>query len=148
MIDAREYLKTFQREEAMLRLKVRQLQNLRDRLTNLSVPMDKEQVSHTPNVSLMSETIALIVDMEKEINLRTDRLTEFKCEAYRYFDQIRPERASLLMDRYFEGKKNGQICEERFITERHLRRLMREAIDSLQGVLNQAQAQQDAKVVR
>ena len=136
MTDAREYLQFFRREEEILRLKARKLQNLRERLTSLSVPMDKEQISRTPNVSFMSDSLAHIVDMEKEIGRRTDRLTEFKCEAYRYLDRLPPERASLLVDRYFEGKKNSQICSERFITERHLRRLMNEAVHALQEVLN------------
>ena len=40
------------------------------------------------------------------------------------------------MDRYIDGKKNSVISEERFITDRHLRRLMSEAINALQEVLN------------
>lgn len=136
MTNAREYLKSFREEEAKIGLKVRQLQTLRDQLTSISVSMDKEQVSHTKNVSVMSETIARIVDLEKEIRQMDDRLTESKCEAYHYFDQLQPEGASLLMDRYIDGKKNSVICEERFITDRHLRRLMSEAINALQEVLN------------
>lgn len=138
MIDAREYLKSFQWQEAKIALRERQLQSLRNRLTSLSVPTDKEQVSHTKNVSVMSETIARIVDMEKEIELLKDRLEESKYEAYHYFDQIPIDSASLLTDRYIEGKKNRKICEERFITERHIRRLMSEAINELQEVFDKA----------
>lgn len=146
MTDVREYLKSFRREEAKLALKVRQLESLRERLISLSVSTDKEQVSHTKNVSMMSETIARIVDMEKEIDLLKDRITESKCEAYHYFDQIPTVSVSLLMDRYFEGKTNAKICEERFITERHLRRLMSEAINALQEIMDKAQAEPDEKM--
>lgn len=138
MIDAREYLQSFRKEEARISLKQRQLQTLRDRLTSLSAPMDKEQVSHTKNVAVMSESIARIVDMENEIMRDTDQLTEAKYEAYQFFNQIPTESADLLMDRYFEGKKNSVICEERFITDRHLRRIMSEAISALQEVMNRS----------
>ena len=84
MTNAREYLKSFREEEAKISLKVRQLQTLRDQLTSISVSMDKEQVSHTKNVSVMSETIARIVDLEQEIRQMDERLTESKCEAYHY----------------------------------------------------------------
>ena len=139
MIDAKEYLKSFIREEAIICLKTKQLQSLRDRLLSILAPMDKEQVSHTKNVAVMSDTIALIVDMEKEIDQQTTRLMESKRKAYRLFDKIKPNSAALLMDRYMEGKKNSVICEERYITDRHLRRLMNEAIHELQMVLDQIQ---------
>lgn len=138
MINAREYLKSFRREEARIALKVRQLQSLRDKLTSLSVPTDKEKVSHTKDVTAMSKTIARIVDMEKEICLRNDRLTESKCEAYKFFDQIQTDSASLLTDRYIDGKPISQICEERLVTDRHLRRLMSEAINALQEVFDKS----------
>ena len=144
MTDAKDYLKSFKREEAIIQLKSRQLQSLRDRLQSISVPMDKEQVSHTKNVEVMSETIALIVDMEKEIDQQTTKLIESKRKAYRLFDKINPNSAVLLMDRYMEGKKNSMICEERFITDRHLRRLMSEAIRELQIILNQMEQDQES----
>lgn len=146
MIDVREYLRSFRREEAKIAMKKRQLGSLRERLTSLSVSTDKEQVSHTKNVAILSETIARIVDMEKEIGLLQDRLTASKCEAYHYFDEIPTVSVSLLMDRYFEGKTNSTICEQHFITERHLRRLMSEAINALQEIMDQAQAEHDKKM--
>lgn len=109
MIDVRESLKSFRREEAKLALKVKQLQSLREWLTSFSVSTDKEQVSHTKNVSMMSKTIARIVDMEKEIDLLKDRLTESKYEAYHYFDQIPTVSVSLLMDRCFGEKQTRNL---------------------------------------
>lgn len=136
MIDAREYLKSFQYNDARIRLKAKQLQALRDRLMSISVPINKEQVSHTENISVMSETVSLIVDMEKEIDHQTTMLMEAKREAYQILDQIRPDHAALLMDRYLEGKKSYEICETFYISDRHLRRLINVAINELQEVLN------------
>ena len=72
MVDAREYLSYFRVAESRIRLKIKQIQSLQDRLRSISVPMDNEQVSHTRNVEIMAETISIIVDMQKR-NRSTDK---------------------------------------------------------------------------
>lgn len=66
--------------DSKIQLKSQQMQKLRERLLSLSAPMDKEQVSHTPNVGIMAETIATIVDKQKEIDRENNELTKKKCE--------------------------------------------------------------------
>ena len=55
MIDARDYLNSFRIADSKIQLKSQQMQKLRERLLSLSAPMDKEQVSHTPNVGIMAD---------------------------------------------------------------------------------------------
>ena len=73
MIEAKKYLKSFKARENKIALKIARVKALRDKLTSLSVPMDKEQVSHTKNVSIMADTIAMIADIEKEIDQQSWR---------------------------------------------------------------------------
>ena len=68
MIDAQEYLTSIQQAGQRIELKIQQVKSLREQLQSISAPLDKEQVSHTRNVAVMSDTIATIVDMEKEID--------------------------------------------------------------------------------
>ena len=99
MTDAREYLTSIRKAEERLSLKKRQVENLRDRLTSLSVPTDKEVVSHTPNVGVMADTVAMIADMEAEISIVVDTLMCFAlpfichCGAgfYHEYSKIRQE---------------------------------------------------------
>lgn len=65
---------------------MRQIQKLRDRLLSTSAPMDKEQVSHTTNVSVMADTIAMIVDMQKEVEAQTVEYLKQKWEAMKLLD--------------------------------------------------------------
>ena len=81
MMDAKKYLKSFETEESLLQLKIRQLQGIQNRLKSLTTPMGKEVVSHTPNVGTMSETVALLIDMQQEIDLLTMAIMQRKREA-------------------------------------------------------------------
>jgi len=118
MIDARQYLRSFRVKESKLQLKLEQIQRLRDRLLSTSAPMDKEQVSHTTNVSVMADTIATIVDLQKEADVQASEFLKEKWKAMELMEQIRPESSAVLIARYFEGKTYPEIGHEQFITER------------------------------
>lgn len=61
MIEAKKYLKSFKTRENKIALKIARVKALRDKPTSLSVPMDKEQVSHTKNVSIMADNLDVIL---------------------------------------------------------------------------------------
>ena len=83
--------------------------------------MDKEQVSHTTNVSVMADTIAMIVDMQKEVDAQASELLKEKWKAMKLMEQIRPESSEILTARYFEGKTFPEIGQKMFITDGRLR---------------------------
>lgn len=47
-------------------------------MSNITAPMDKEQVSHTKNVSAMQNTMAMVLDIEEEMMLWMIR-TSYRC---------------------------------------------------------------------
>ena len=136
MIDARQYLRSFRVKESKLQLKLEQIQRLRDRLLSTSAPMDKEQVSHTTNVSVMADTIATIVDLQKEADVQASEFLKEKWKAMELMEQIRPESSAVLIARYFEGKTYPEIGHEQFITERQAQRKEKTAIKAFQCVLD------------
>ena len=99
--------------------------------------MDKEQVSHTTNVSVMADTIAMVVDMQKEVDSRASELLKEKWKAMKLMEQIRPESSEILTARYFEGKTFPEIGHEMFVTERQAQRKEKEAIWEFQRVPDQ-----------
>ncbi len=140
-MNARKYLKSIQVKESRIKIKMQQIQKLRDRLLSTSAPMDKEQVSHTTNVGVMADTIALIVDMQKEVDMQSAEYLKQKWEAMNLMDQIKPESAEILIDRYFEGKTFPEIGKERFITGRQAQRKEYTAIKEFQQVLDESGAE-------
>lgn len=137
MTDARVYLESFREQEARIQIKIKRMQELRDRLVSISVPLDKENVSHTKNQSVMADTIALIIDMQKEIDQQTSQLIKAEQETYRLFDRIHPESASILMEHFIRGKKTIDMGKSLCLSQRQIRRKLCEAIAELQKVFNE-----------
>ena len=136
MIDAREYLNYFRIAESRIGLKIKQIKSLQDRLFTLSPSLDHEHVSHTKNVTVMADTIAIITDIQRDIDQQTSEIFQRKREAFQLLDKISPENAAVLIERYFDGKTVQAICQIIHVTKRQAQRRINEAIEELQGVLN------------
>lgn len=136
MIDAREYLNYFRIAESRIELKAKQIQSLQDRLLSLSPALDQEHVSHTKNVAVMADTIAIITDIQRDIDQQTSEIFQRRREAYQLLDQISPQNATILIARYFDGKTVQSISQMIHVTKRQAQRRINEAIKELQGVLN------------
>ena len=61
MMMAFDYLDSLRTIEIRIQIKTRQAQHLRDTMSSITAPMDKEQVSHTKNVSAMQDTMAMVL---------------------------------------------------------------------------------------
>ena len=136
MIDAREYLNYFRIAESRIGLKIKQIKSLQNRLFTLSPSLDQEHVSHTKNITIMADTVAIITDMQRDIDQQTSEIFQRKREAFQLLDQISPENAAILIERYFDGKTVQAICQMIHVTKRQAQRRINEAIEELQGVLN------------
>ena len=137
MIDAREYLQSFRKKESKLQLKLKQLHYLQGKLYSISLPAEQEHVIHTKNVSVMADTIAIIVDMQREINQQTYEIMQKKHEAYMLLDKIKPENAALLLDHYFDGETILSISQRIQKTKRQTQRRMNNAVAEFQAALNE-----------
>ena len=136
MTDAREYLTSIRKAEERLSLKKRQVENLRDRLTSLSVPTDKEVVSHTPNVGVMADTVAMIADMEAEISRQSAENVLMEGQAYLLLNKLPPEYSSLLIDHYMKGKKITEICKTTHLEQRWTKKRIASALAKFQCILD------------
>ena len=139
MNDAREYLEYFRTTEAKIKLKIKQIQSLQDRLLSLSPSLEQEHVSHTKNVAVMADTIAIITDIQRDIDQQTSEIFQRRREAYQLLDQISPENATILIARYFDGKTVQGISQMIHVTKRQAQRRINDAIEELKGVLNENQ---------
>lgn len=136
MIDAREYLSYFRIAESRIELKAKQIQSLQDRLLSLSPVLDQEHVSHTKNVAVMADTIAIITDIQRDIDKQTSKIFQRKREAYQLLDQISPQNAAILIERYFDRKTVDAISQMIHVTKRQAQRRINEAIEEFQAVLD------------
>ena len=137
MIDARDFLKSIRIADSRIRMKMEQVQRLKDQLLRISAPLDKEQVSHTKNMEAMAETIAMIVDKQREIDQENKELTRKKCEIIELSGQMPADNAKILLNHFLEGKTILAIGKELFITKRQAQRRVNEALAEFQQLLNE-----------
>ena len=133
---AREYLQTILDAGKRIQIKQDEVKRLHESLTSLSISTDKEQVSHTRNVSLMSDTISRIVDMEHEIDQQLNALYSLHREAAKYFDHLRPEYAKVLIDRYIRGMTIPDLMKTYNYCRRNVYRIIDSATNELQMLFN------------
>lgn len=132
MINARQYLEKILEAEERIKLKQEQIQHLHESLTSLSAPMDKEQVSKTKNVAVMSDTIARILDMEKEVDSQMERLLHIRQQAQRHFDMLAPQDTRLLTARYIQGESIQAMMSRFHYSRATTFRRLADATDHLQ----------------
>ncbi len=137
MIDAQVYLASIRAMGIRLQTKIQQVQRLRDSLRSITAALEQETVSHTKSVSAMADTIAMMIDIEKEVDQQTSEYLKAKREALRLLERIKPESATILVERYFEGKTFIEIGKIIFVTERQAQRRCKEAIREFQRVLDE-----------
>ena len=68
----------------------------------------------------MADTIATIVDMQKEIDQQTNDLMIAKRKALRLLDLLKPESEVILIKRYFENK-NVEVAKQQDEAQRQAR---------------------------
>jgi len=140
MTDAREYLESIRKTELRLQMKKQQLQTLKDRLLCITPAMEQELVSHTRNVGAMGDSIALILDMEKEIDHETKEFMLVKLKALSLMNLIAPEHSAILIERFLEAKTFPEIGKTLYVTERQAQRRLKKAVTEYQQVLNESES--------
>lgn len=135
-MNARDYLESLQEDSERIQIKQEQVQRLHESLTALSVPTDKEQVSHTKNVTVLADTVAQIVDMEKEIDQQLELLYQKQRQARAFFSQLKPKYEKILIERYINRKQIEELMDELCFSRTDAFRQIAAAINALQQFLD------------
>ena len=131
-----DYLDSLRTIEIRIQIKTRQAQHLRDTMSSITAPMDKEQVSHTKNVSAMQDTMAMVLDIEEEISELRNQLTKRRREILIILDQMKPEYACVLSGKFVERRSTKEIGNMLFLSKRQIERRLKDALDAFQLILN------------
>lgn len=122
--------------------KVQQIESLRESLTRLTVPMDQEKVAHTTNVSAMVDTLAKVMDMERELQEQINAMLGIRQCAMSLFAQLPPEEELLLTERCLQGKSVREIMFLHNISKRQFYRLYHDAVDHVQALMQTSNRQE------
>lgn len=111
-MNAREYLESIQEDSERIQIKQEQVRHLHESLTTLSAPMDKEQVSHTKNVTVLADTVAQIIDMEKEIDQQLELLFQKQRQARADLRHLKPRSEQILLERFINRKQIEELMTQ------------------------------------
>jgi DNA-directed RNA polymerase specialized sigma24 family protein len=84
----------------------------------------------------MQKTLAMIFDLEKEIDQQTCELIGKKQETLCLLDQMHAESAQLLSCYYLEGQSTKDLGKTMFLSRRQVQRRLKEALREFQLILS------------
>ena len=103
---AKEYLCQIPKADRLINQLINTVANLRSSLTSVNTELKPDKVQTSGPKDTMAETIAKIIDLEKEINQRIDTLVDLKKEAFRLISLLPDhDQQNVLIARYIDNKK-------------------------------------------
>jgi DNA-directed RNA polymerase specialized sigma subunit len=113
-MNAKEYLSQALWLDHRINSKLEQLEILRTLAMKVSANLTVEKVSGGNNTkSHIENTIAKIVDLEREINEDIDRLVDIKADIIETINKVDDPFAQIILElRYINGKSWGEVAGE------------------------------------
>ncbi len=119
-----------------IEIKNEQIASIREALTSITVPTDKEHVSHTPESSPMANAISNIIELENAVEIETAHLIEVEREIIQVINQLDTSLTrSLMTKRYICFKSWDVILEELGVTEKWLFNRHSYALKEVESIL-------------
>ena len=133
---AKGFLNKIRDIDLLIDEKLADVQELRDRLTNITANCEGERVQTSKLGDKFADTIAKIVDLENEINLDIDTLVDYKKVARELIEKLDDDVLKVILyKRYFRGCTFEQIAVEINYSWRHTCRLHDIALQKLNRVI-------------
>lgn len=131
---AKEYLSEVQTFQTIIEQKQEALKQIRESVTTVhSLQYDREKVQESKQTDRIGETVAKIVDLEKEVENDIIRLICKKHEVIKQIhalDNIRY--IQLLFKRYIEFKRFQTIAEEMDLTDQYIKEIHPKALKAFE----------------
>lgn len=121
---AKEYLSQAYRLDRRIDSKLEQLSALRDTTTKATSVMNDVVVSRSRNMQSLQDTIAKIVDMERELDHDIDQLVDLKRDITRLIKLVNNPQYQLILEmRYLTYKSWREIADRLEVDERYIYKL-------------------------
>lgn len=136
--EAKDYLLQIRLLDAQIDCMLSNVDSLRESLLRITPQLKQDVVTGGSSHDRMSSTIAKIVDLEKEINIKVDAYIDKKAQIIRMLEKVRnPDYLQLLQKRYIEYQSLEEIAAEKHYTYRWICELHGRALQTFAKILNQ-----------
>lgn len=130
MVSADEYLKQIAQIDRLIETSCDRIRELREIAVSITVPMDKEKVQSSGTSDLIGNSVARYVDMENDV--LSDLLTKKKDIVSKIANMENAEHYDILYNLYVVKVSVKTVCERSGLTERHIWRLRKDALDAFE----------------
>ena len=136
---AKEYLSQAIRLDHRISSRLEQLENLKALAMRVATNLTQEKVSGGRNIrGPFENTMAKIIDLEKEINQEVDQFIELKQEIMDTICQVEDVHSQLVLEkRYISGKSWGDVCLELGYSQDWIFKIHRRGLKEISGILKE-----------
>lgn len=106
----KEYLSSVRRLDNMINEKLDEIYRIKSRVTNITMPYDRERVQGTSDIYRQGNDVVDIVEMEKDVDLLTDYFVEIKRSIKNICRYIEPQYADIIKLKYIEYRSFSEIA--------------------------------------
>lgn len=135
--DAKAYLQKVELLDNLINSKIEEINRLKALSMKITANIKPDVVSNgNNNTDKLGDAVAIIVDLEAEINEAIDELVKQKREVSSVIEKVLdPNHAKLLCKRYLLYEPWEQIATEMGFTYRHITRMHGEALQTVRKLL-------------
>ena len=125
----KEYLNQIHRLDIMIEAKATEIERYRSLACKTTVPIEGERVKSTPNPDKLTNTVAKIIELEKDIDKKVEQYIERRKIIVSQIDEIEDTRAyNFLRLRFVEMLSMKEIKSKLGIEDSELFRTQRKAL--------------------
>ena len=95
-----------------IQIKKEQLASIRESLSSITNPIDKEHVSHTPDSSPMENALLSLIELENEVQNDAARFVEIQKETVRVINQLADPTLRLILSKRYVCFKTWQVIAD------------------------------------
>ena len=134
----KQYLKQIERLDLMIENKLSEVYNLKAMAVSISSPSNTDRVQSSGSYDKISDKVAKLVDMEKEIDEMVDRYVDTRKKIISQIDSMENKNSySILTDVYVKQIPFKQIFIKMQISERRMYRLYNIALKEFEEMFGE-----------
>ena len=131
----REYLNQIHKINLMIEAKLDEINRLRDMVCRISVPMNGEKVKSSSDPDKLTNTVAKIIKLEKEIDKNVEQLVSLRKKIISQIDAISdPLYYSFLTYRYVQQLSTKEIFSKMNIGKTAMFKIQKNALLELEKI--------------
>lgn len=137
MIDAKKYLEEIAKDDAVIKNKLAEIDQLKSLATSISAATSDTPVQSSGSNDKIGKIVADIVDKENELQKLVDELVDKRNERIRIIEQLEDIlQYTVIYKRYMRQKKFEDIAEEEHYSRQWISNVHCQGLKNIQNILN------------